>query len=58
VKSGLEIIPVSRMDEVLAHSLVRKPEPIEWEETEVKGPPEEAAPTPTAEEEQPGLTAH
>jgi ATP-dependent Lon protease len=58
VKSGLEIIPVSRMDEVLAHSLVRKPEPIEWEETEVKGPPEEAAPTPSAEEEQPGLTAH
>jgi hypothetical protein len=37
---------------------VRKPEPIEWEETEVKGPPEEAAPTPPAEEEQPGLTAH
>jgi len=58
VKSGLEIIPVSRMDEVLAHALVRKPEPIEWEETEVKGPPEEAAPTPPAEEEQPGLTAH
>ncbi len=28
VKSGLEIIPVSRMDEVLTHALVRKPEPI------------------------------
>ncbi len=28
VKSGLEIIPVSRMDEVLARALVRKPEPI------------------------------
>jgi ATP-dependent Lon protease len=58
VKSGLEIIPVSRMDEVLAHSLIRKPEPIEWEETQVKGPPEEAAPAQPVEEEPPGLTAH
>jgi ATP-dependent Lon protease len=32
VKSGLEIIPVSRMDEVLARALVREPEPISWEE--------------------------
>ena len=32
IKSGLEIIPVSRMDEVLARALVRKPEPIEWDE--------------------------
>ena len=24
------LIPVSRMDEVLGHSLVRKPEPIAW----------------------------
>src|SRR6202011_598996 len=32
VKSMLEIIPVSRMDEVLGHSLVRKPESIVWEE--------------------------
>jgi ATP-dependent Lon protease len=32
IKSGLEIVPVSRMDEVLAHALVRKPEPIEWDE--------------------------
>ena len=30
VKSGLEIIPVARMDEVLTHALVRMPEPIEW----------------------------
>jgi ATP-dependent Lon protease len=35
VKSGLEIIPVARMDEVLKHSLVRQPEPIEWEEAKV-----------------------
>ncbi|HWK64889.1 MAG TPA: endopeptidase La, partial [Rhizobiaceae bacterium] len=32
VKSSLEIVPVSRMDEVLARALVRKPEPIQWEE--------------------------
>jgi len=32
VKGGLEIIPVSRMDEVLGHSLTRKPESIVWDE--------------------------
>jgi ATP-dependent Lon protease len=32
VKSGLEIIPVSRVGEVLRHALVRMPEPIEWTE--------------------------
>ena len=32
VKSGMEIIPVSRIDEVLRHALVRMPEPIEWVE--------------------------
>ena len=32
VKSGMEIIPVSRMDEVLKHALVRMPQPIEWDE--------------------------
>ncbi|KQQ31344.1 DNA-binding protein [Methylobacterium sp. Leaf123] len=32
VKNGLEIIPVSRMDQVLLHALVRQPEPIEWDE--------------------------
>ena len=30
VKSGMEIIPVSRVGEVLRHALVRMPEPIEW----------------------------
>ncbi|MCT8266045.1 endopeptidase La [Afifella sp. JA880] len=34
VKSGLEIIPVARMDEVLRHALVRQPEPIVWSEVE------------------------
>jgi ATP-dependent Lon protease len=30
VTEGMEIIPVSRMDEVLSRALVRQPEPIEW----------------------------
>ena len=36
VKSKLEIIPVSRMDEVISRALVRKPEAIVWEEPVVK----------------------
>ena len=32
VKAGLTIIPVSHVSEVLEHALVRKPEPIEWDE--------------------------
>ena len=32
VKNALEIVPVSRLDEVLAHALVRQPTPIQWEE--------------------------
>jgi ATP-dependent Lon protease len=36
VKSGLEVIPVSRMDEVLAQALMRMPVPIEWDEDAAK----------------------
>jgi ATP-dependent Lon protease len=36
VKKGLEIIPVSRMDEVLSWALTRKLEPIEWDEASAK----------------------
>jgi ATP-dependent Lon protease len=32
IKGGLEIVPVSRMDEVLEHALIRKPEAIAWDE--------------------------
>ena len=32
VKEGLEIIPVSHVSQVLEHALVRKPEPVEWDE--------------------------
>ena len=54
VKNGLEIVPVSRMDEVLRHALLRQPEPIEWEES-VK--PATAAPLP-ADEDGAGVVAH
>jgi len=54
VKNGLEIVPVSRMDEVLAHALVRQPTPIVWEEDVA------TAPTPAGppEEDGQGLVAH
>jgi ATP-dependent Lon protease len=32
VKKGLTIIPVSHVDEVIARALVRKPEPIDWDD--------------------------
>ena len=32
VKSGLEIIPVNRMEEVILHALTRQPVAIEWDE--------------------------
>jgi ATP-dependent Lon protease len=57
VKNSLEIIPVSRMDEVLARALTREPELIEWEEGRGK-PATAAVETPAVEEEGPGLTAH
>ena len=34
VKRGLEIIPVSTLDNVLEHALVTRPVPIEWDEDE------------------------
>jgi ATP-dependent Lon protease len=52
IKGGLNIIPVSRMDEVLAHALTRKPEPIVWDELSAK--PVE----PAVEDDGSGLTAH
>jgi ATP-dependent Lon protease len=39
VKTGLEIVPVGRMDEVLKHALVRTPEPIEWDESKAPETP-------------------
>ena len=51
VKNGLEIVPVSRMEEVIKHALTRQPEPIEW--TEV------LPPAPVARDEDgSGVVAH
>jgi ATP-dependent Lon protease len=59
VKSGLEIIPVQRMDEVLERALVRMPEPITWEEDAGKAPAQAVvAEVEPVEEESSGLTAH
>jgi len=54
VTQGMEIIPVSRMDEVLKHALVRQPEPIEWVYDE-KAPVVPAPLDPTADENTTGL---
>ncbi len=54
IKSGLEIVPVSRMDEVLARAMTRKLEPIEWDETT----PAAASEATPVEEEASTLTAH
>ncbi|WP_292611117.1 S16 family serine protease, partial [Nitrobacter sp. 62-13] len=53
IKGGLEIIPVARMDEVIAKALVRQPKPIVWEE-DTKLPVNPDA----ADEAAGGLTAH
>jgi ATP-dependent Lon protease len=45
VTKGMEIIPVSRMDEVLSRALIRQPEPIEWTYDE-KAPAPAATPEP------------
>lgn len=53
VKNALEIVPVSRMDQVLEHALVRAPEPIEWDgswATESRHP--------APDDEAPGMLAH
>jgi ATP-dependent Lon protease len=55
VKSGLEIVPVSRMDEVLKRALVSDLTPIAWDESE----DDAKAMTKPAEDEAPaGLVAH
>src|SRR5712672_4364747 len=53
IKGGMEIIPVARLDEVVAKALVRAPVPIVWEEDT------KVAPKPDAGDEAAGgLTAH
>jgi ATP-dependent Lon protease len=52
VKSGLELIPVSHVDEVLKHALVRQPVAITWDEEA-----EEAAAAARAKDKGPGESA-
>ena len=54
VKSGLELVPVSNVREVLARALVRAPQPIEWDELAE----EAAAAAHKAEPEAPGAVTH
>ena len=55
LKSGLEIVPVSLMDEVLKQALVSEPESIEWSEDDAAA--HEAALQGTGAGG-PGMTAH
>jgi ATP-dependent Lon protease len=57
VTKGLEIIPVSRMDEVLNHALVRQPEPIEWTYDET-AKPAAAVPDLSIDGDEAGTVAH
>ncbi|MCC0031214.1 MAG: endopeptidase La [Brucellaceae bacterium] len=54
VKNGLEIIPVSRVGEVLEHALTRRPEPIEWRESDRPA----GLPAAEAADETTGTVAH
>ncbi|MBS7738604.1 MULTISPECIES: endopeptidase La [unclassified Chelatococcus] len=53
VRSGLEIVPVSRMEQVLKEALVRQPEPITWDE-----PTEDKARKAASDGESNALVAH
>jgi ATP-dependent Lon protease len=39
IKSGMDILPVARMDDVLKLALVRQPTPIEWDESKMPATP-------------------
>jgi ATP-dependent Lon protease len=57
IKKSLDILPVSRMDEVLARALTRKPEPIAWDE-EAKPAETSVTTEPPVDEDSATLTAH
>jgi ATP-dependent Lon protease len=60
VTKGMEIIPVSRMDEVLSRALVKQPEPIEWkyEEEASKSPTAPVVTDLSIDGDEPGAVAH
>jgi ATP-dependent Lon protease len=53
VKNGMEIVPVSMMDQVLQHALIRMPERIEWDESAMLKDPK-----PGVEDDSAGVVAH
>ncbi len=53
VKNELEIVPVARMEEVLAHALLSQPTPITWNE-----PPAALTPPTATDDETAGVRAH
>jgi ATP-dependent Lon protease len=55
VKNALEIVPCSRMEEVLAQALVRQPKAITWEE---ELPPRATRTTTGTDDDQSGVVAH
>ncbi|TDL84105.1 endopeptidase La [Palleronia sediminis] len=57
VKEGLNIVPVRHVSEVLEHALVRRPEPIEWDEAAQEAADAERAAR-MAQAEGPSPTAH
>src|SRR6516165_4035890 len=58
IKGGMEIVPVARLDDVLARALVRKPESIEWDEEKAKPTETSVTTEPPVEEDSSVLTAH
>src|SRR5262247_2754382 len=58
IKKGLEIVPVSRMDEVLARALTRPPQAIEWDEEKAKPAETSVTTEPAVDEDSSTLTAH
>lgn len=58
VKSGLEIVPVSRMDEVLAQALIRKPEAIDWDEEAEAAKSGVSVPPVVEDDDSSGVVAH
>jgi ATP-dependent Lon protease len=53
VKNGMEIVPVSMMDQVLQHALIRMPERIEWDESAMLKDPKSSV-----EDDSAGVVAH
>jgi ATP-dependent Lon protease len=57
VKSGLALVPVATVDELLKHALVRPLAPIEWSE-DAAGAPAPAVLPPAGDAERPGVITH